>query len=476
MPTNVGPTSMLSVAALRLSHREHTPCNRWMRVAEAEGQFGRNANRRLRGFSPESAHRADSEPAMLCAARKPISACADGKRESHGSRRRRLLGHPVVENRILEREGGCDMYVKRVRVRSFEAGLYFLNGEFKGVLDTGRHWIVDLPGRSARVDVVSKRDTWLVHEQLDLIVKSGLLGERAIVLDLQDHERALVWVEGRFSALLRPGLYAYWTGLKRVRIELVDVRKARFEHSDFAMVVRSPLAKAALDICEVQRDRAGVLFLDGRYAANLEPGLYAFWQGAANARLVEVDLRETALDISGQDIMTADKVTLRVNATIVYRVNDARRAVCASDDCRQALYREAQLALRALVGVKELDAFLADKDSVAVETAALLRKRVEQLGLELISIGIRDVILPGEMKDLMNKVTEAKKAAEANLIARREETAAMRSQANTAKVLAENPTLMRLRELEVLEKVASAAQLKIVLGEKGLAERVVNLL
>jgi len=62
------------------------------------------------------------------------------------------------------------------------------------------------------------------------------------------------------------------------------------------------------------------------------------------------------------------------------------------------------------------------------------------------------------------------------LIARREETAAMRSQANTAKVLAENPTLMRLRELEVLEKVASAAQLKIVLGEKGLADRVVNLL
>jgi hypothetical protein len=70
---------------------------------------------------------------------------------------------------------------------------------------------------------------------------------------------------------------------------------------------------------------------------------------------------------------------------------------------------------------------------------------------------VRDIILPGEMKDLMNKVTEEKKAAEANLIVRREETAAMRSQANTAKVLADNPTLMRLR-----------------LGEKGLADRVVN--
>jgi hypothetical protein len=98
------------------------------------------------------------------------------------------------------------------------------------------------------------------------------------------------------------------------------------------------------------------------------------------------------------------------------------------------------------------------------------------LGLSIVSVGVRDIILPGEMKDLMNKVTEAKKAAEANLIVRREETAAMRSQANTAKVLADNPTLMRLRELEVLEKVATSGKLSVVLGEKGLADRVVNLL
>ena len=102
--------------------------------------------------------------------------------------------------------------------------------------------------------------------------------------------------------------------------------------------------------------------------------------------------------------------------------------------------------------------------------------RILSAGLYAYSNGIRDVILPGDMKDLMNKVTEAKKAAEANLIARREETAAMRSQANTAKLLADNPTLMRLRELEVLENVASTGKLNIVLGEKGLAERVVNLL
>ena len=116
------------------------------------------------------------------------------------------------------------------------------------------------------------------------------------------------------------------------------------------------------------------------------------------------------------------------------------------------------------------------RDAVAQEIEQSVRDRAGDLGLEIASVGSRDVILPGDMKDLMNKVTEAKKAAEANLIARREETAAMRSQANTAKLLADNPTLMRLRELEVLENVASTGKLNVVLGEKGLAERVVNLL
>lgn len=97
----------------------------------------------------------------------------------------------------------------------------------------------------------------------------------------------------------------------------------------------------------------------------------------------------------------------------------------------------------------------------------MLRQRASALGVEIIAVGIRDVILPGDMKDLMNKVTEAKKAAEADLIARREETAAMRSQANTAKLLDDNPTLMQLRELEVLERVAASGKAQRRAGREG---------
>jgi regulator of protease activity HflC (stomatin/prohibitin superfamily) len=191
---------------------------------------------------------------------------------------------------------------------------------------------------------------------------------------------------------------------------------------------------------------------------------------------VEVDLREATLDVQGQEIMSADKVTLRLNAVATYRVADPRKAVCTADDFKQALYREAQLVLRAVVSARELDQLLADKEAVASEAAALLAPHAEALGIEVSALGIRDLILPGDMKELMNKVIEAKKAAEANLITRREETAALRSQANTAKLLTESPTLMRLRELEVLEKVVASGKLSVVLSDKGLADRVVNLI
>ena len=364
---------------------------------------------------------------------------------------------------------------KRYKIRTYEIGLLFREDEFCGLLTPGTHWFFDPLGK-VRVDVVSQRDPWLVHEKLDLIVKWGALGDWPTALDVKDHERALVWIDNRFSQILSPGQYAYWTGQRQVRVEVVDIHTVRFEHDQFRIIVRSATANRVLDICSVKRDHAGVLFIDGRYVETLVPGEYAFWRGSAEAKVVEVDLRETTVDVGGQEIMTSDKVTLRLNAMVTYKIVDARKAISQTDDVRQALYRDTQLVLRGVVGSRELDAFLTDKDAVAKEIEDNVRRRAVELGLEIASVGIRDVILPGEMKDLMNKVTEARKAAEANLIARREETAAIRSQANTAKLLADSPTLMRLRELEVLEKIASTGKLSIVLGEKGLADRVVNLL
>jgi len=365
--------------------------------------------------------------------------------------------------------------MRKFKVGAHERGLLFEDKEFKVLLEPGRHWFFD-PLWKMKVEVVSVREAQFKHKDLDVIVKSGALKDIATVIDLKDHERALVWIDGRFEAVLKPGLYAYWTIFHDVKVEIVDATALRFEHPKLPQILAGKGAGDALSVYVVETGSLGLYFKDGEYVGTLRPGTHAFWKGVSRVHLHTVDGREQVCDVAGQDIMTADKVTLRLNAVVNYRVVNALKAVSEVDDYRQALYRDAQLSLRAIVGTRELDTLLAEKDAVAKELEGTLKNRAAALGLDVVGLGIRDIILPGEMKDLMNKVTEAKKAAEAALITRREETAAMRMQANTAKILENNPTLMRIRELEVLEKVVEKSNLKVVLGEKGLVERVSKLL
>lgn len=362
-----------------------------------------------------------------------------------------------------------------IKIRSFEKGLLFQDREFKGVLGEGRRWFFD-PFSKTRVTVVSRRDPWLEHPDLDVIIKSGLLGEDATVIDINDSQRALVWIDGRFARALGTGTYVAWNTEKVIRVETVDAREDLFEHAEFNTIIKSASAKELLDIFEIEDGKRGVLFRGGKRVAVLDPGPYATWKNTGKTKVYQRDIREKVLDVAGQEIMTSDKVTLRLNTVAVYRVVDMTKAVETAADVEESLYREVQLALRAEVGTRELDALLSEKHAVAKAMEDAVRERAGLMGIELVSLGIKDIILPGEMKLLLNKVIEARKASEANAIFRREETAAMRSQMNTAKLVENNPALMRLRELEVIEKVATNSKLNIVTGEKGITQQVMNLL
>ena len=368
--------------------------------------------------------------------------------------------------------------IHRYKIKPHERGLVFKDGDLVAVLTPGIHWYLDLLWEM-KLQIVSPRDPWLVHKDLDIIVKSGKLAGEAIVVDLKDNERALVWIDGRMASVLAPGLYALWTSEHDVRVETVDASTMRLVHPELPSILKtagmSLGAGSLLELLNVEPGHAGVWYRDGAYQATLAPGTYAFWKNVGKLKVLDVDLKEQVLDISGQEIMTADKVTLRLNALVAYKVIDPLRSVTVVDGAAQALYRAAQLALREAVGAKDLDTLLAGKDALAAEVAKALQPRATELGMSIVTAGVRDLILPGDMKDLMNKVTEAKKAAEASLITRREETAAMRMQANTAKILESSPTLMKLKELEVLEKVAHKANLTVLLGEDGLTSKVMKL-
>lgn len=312
--------------------------------------------------------------------------------------------------------------------------------------------------------------------ELEQLRTSGQLDEVAEFVDVADTQRALVWFNGHFHGILGPGLYAYLKEGYEARVNHVDATMPQFIYDELDVILKHGDALQHFAVYDIKDSEQGVLYLDGKFSELLPPGRYAFWKDTGNVRLYQFDLREKVLDVSGQEIMTADKVTLRLNAVLTYRIVDVRKAAETVKDAEQALYRELQLIIRGEVGGRSLDQLLSDKTAVAHEALQSIRQKAEPYGLEVLGLGIRDVILPGDMKELLNQVIEAEKAAQANNIKRREETAAMRSQLNTAKMIQDNPTLLRLRELETVEKIAENTNLQVFVGDgQGLTQSIVKL-
>jgi regulator of protease activity HflC (stomatin/prohibitin superfamily) len=365
----------------------------------------------------------------------------------------------------------------KIHINQHQRGLWFRYGDLQRVLQPGtyRNWTWVLHPARDRVEVVDTLCTRFEHPRLEALLTNAQLAAELIVVDLADGQCALVWKDGRLLNVLGPGRYAYWKTPAQVVVETYTIEAFRFQHAKLQAVLSHPEAQRFLDGVMVGADEDVLLFRDGVMIDRLTPGLHVFWKGTGLVKWKTVDRREQVADVAGQEIMTADKVTLRVNLLVGYVVSDVVKAVTAVADYTQALYREAQLVLRAAVGTKTLDQLLGDKESVGAEVREALRARAAEMGVTVRSVGLRDIILPGDMKTLLNQVIAAQKEAEANLIKRREETAAARSQANTAKLLAENPLLARLKELEMLKEVLAGTSTTFVFGQGDLTEQVKTL-
>ncbi|MGE3354252.1 MAG: slipin family protein, partial [Planctomycetota bacterium] len=322
----------------------------------------------------------------------------------------------------------------RTHIQQNELGLLFRRGDFQRVLGPGT-WV--LPGvwfGRDRLEIVNVLDTRFRHRLLDLLVRTDELRERLEVVDLGEGQRALIWRDGRLFDLVGSGLFAYWRAPYRLKVETFSVDDVRFAHPQLDAVLGLDAARTQLAAVDVAPHEQLLVRRGGESFATLGPGRHAFWTRAGSVTWTAVDLREQIADVQGQDVMTADKVTLRLNLVVSWRITDPVLATTVVDRAGQAVYREAQLALRAAVGGRALDQLLADKETVGAEIRTALRGRAAEFGVAIAAVGVRDLVLPGEMKTILNQVIEAQKQAEANLIRRREETAAARSQANTARL------------------------------------------
>ncbi|MCF7222271.1 slipin family protein [Marilutibacter chinensis] len=370
-------------------------------------------------------------------------------------------------------------WTKRVVIGDGERGLVYRNRQFEQVLAAGVYRWFDPFGKIEVKTFNIAMPEYAGHDVDALIARLGeRLDEVFVRVDLAADEVGLVMRNGKLEDVLAPGMRRlYWRGLVEVAVERVSLADGLELRADVLMRLRQLglLSKVAVAV-EVPAEFAGLVFIDGKLARVLEAGSYAFWNFRKNVVAQTLDLRVQSMEVSGQELLTRDKVSLRVNLAASTRVTDPVAAVTRVAKFGDYVYRELQYGLRKAVAAKTLDELLGDKASLDADIFAYVRGRVGELGIDVLGVGVKDVILPGEMKDILNGVVQAEKSAQANVIRRREEANATRSLLNTAKLIEENPVLMRLKELEALEKVTEKiGSMTVFGGLEGVMKELVSL-
>ncbi|WP_420346861.1 slipin family protein [Pelagibius sp.] len=353
------------------------------------------------------------------------------------------------------------MVIKTEKIADYELGLLYRDRAFQKVLEPGVYRmlrgqgqieVVKLDLRAPLVKAPELQALYLTHPQ---VVQTYFL-----VADMGDGELGVVYANGKLAGLVAPRSVAFYGKLLRpVSLEVIDAATEialpeRLVAPLARLAAQDLVSKSLVAIAEVVSDHVGLLYVDGVLQSRLTPGRYAFVKALRNIQVVTFDLRLQTLEVTGQEVLTKDRIGLRANITAVYRVADPLKAVALTADLKDFLYKELQFALRQVVGTRTLEELLGDKLGINQAIANLLLPKLGEAGLEVSSVGVKDVILPGDVRELMNRVIEAEKTAQANVIKRREETAATRSLLNTAKLMEDNPILLRLKELEALEKVS----------------------
>lgn len=358
-------------------------------------------------------------------------------------------------------------WTKRVVIGDGERGLVYRNRECERVLVPGVHRFFDPFNRIEVRTFNIAAPEYAGHDVDALIARLGeRLGDTFVLADIGADHVGLVSKNGKLEDVLAPGTRRlYWRGLVSVAAEHVSLADGLAVRVDVARRLRQlgTLQRFAV-VVDVPAESAGLVFVDGTLQRTLPPGAYAFWNFQKNVVAEVIELRVQSVEVSGQELLTRDKVSLRVNLAASMRVTDPVAARTKVAKFADHLYRELQYGLRKAVSAKTLDELLGDKASLDADIFGYVRGQVGAFGVEVLGVGVKDVILPGEMKEILNSVVQAEKAAQANVIRRREEANATRSLLNTAKLVDQSPTLLRLKELEALEKVTEKIDTLTVFG------------
>jgi regulator of protease activity HflC (stomatin/prohibitin superfamily) len=220
--------------------------------------------------------------------------------------------------------------------------------------------------------------------------------------------------------------------------------------STFLVLFLFILANSLRVLREYER---GVVFRLGRYVGTRGPGLIILVPFIE--RMAKVSLRTVTMDVPPQDVITRDNVSVRVNAVLYFRVMEPERAIIDVEDFLFATSQLAQTTLRSVVGQAELDELLAKRDKLNAQIQTILDEATDPWGIKVVTVEMKDVDLPMEMKRAMAKQAEAERERRAKVIHAEGEFQASQRLSEAAAIIEVHPTALQLRYLQALVEVAS---------------------
>lgn len=341
--------------------------------------------------------------------------------------------------------------MKRVRINKQKVGLVYRKGDFHRVLLSGDHWL----GFGDNVKLYDQLHIYEALIDMEIVLYDKQFNSNVEQINIKENEIAFVYARENFRTLLKTGNYFYFKGIHEFKVEKYDLNSLDEITSIDQAILKNHTVAHYVKTFKLESYEKGLLFQDGKFVKELTNGSHTYWYGSHSLELMKVDMRTSQMELSGQELLTKDKAAVRLNFQMEYRVTDIQLALLDNSNYSKQLYSNGQLALREIVGSLSLDELLVSKETVGKFVLNFLKDNAEKLGLVVTQAGIRDIILPGEVKDIMNQVLVAEKQAQANAIARREETASTRNMLNTAKLMEDNAILLKLKEMEYVEKIAN---------------------
>lgn len=330
-----------------------------------------------------------------------------------------------------------------------ERAVQFKNGRIRAILPPGRY--STLGGRSYTLYPLCGHICDIPQNTLTQARGADSL----VFLNVADATLSMHFVNGNFTELLGAGEYAFFADAGKHEFKSIDISDPAVSDEIPAHILDAVPAEFFCCEVNVADHETARLYYNNKLQKLLSPGRYRFWKASGIAvRCDTVDMRLQQVDLPSQEMLTRDKVTVRFNFVCSYRISDPIKIESEIGSYHVQLYTAAQLALREYVGEHTLDEILENKKSMSSHLSEQLKKAGEGLYLDVSEASVKDIILPGEIRDIMNSVLAAEKQAQASVITRREEVASTRSLLNTAKLMEENRTLYRLKELEYVERIS----------------------